>query len=275
VIASSRPRARAASPRSIERPRRPRSIDVGPPPRSTRKFASRPSARRVDARALFRADRPRPPPASLSSLARSRRVASPRQEFPKRDAALAAGKKDKVVAKAFKEGGKKGVEIEGAADTSGLTCFCTRMQNSAGDIILLEAAMEGMNAVPDPEDPEERKGCSGHISKLIISENEPEKKIAMVAYVTEEHKEKINAIEWMKSVCETDLGGGVGGTPDDASTDTWATCTAVEDTDKGFFYLKMKDNTLAAAIQYLRERGLFNDEEDDEDEENPAADFEW
>jgi hypothetical protein len=44
------------------------------------------------------------------------------------------------------------------------------MQNSAGDIILLEAAMEGMNAVPDPEDPEERKGCSGHISKLIISE---------------------------------------------------------------------------------------------------------
>jgi hypothetical protein len=28
---------------------------------------------------------------------------------------------------AFKEGGKKGVEIEGAADMSGLECFCTRM----------------------------------------------------------------------------------------------------------------------------------------------------
>ena len=73
--------------------------------------------------------------------------------------------------------------------------------------------MEGMNAVPDPEDPEERKGCSGHIAKLIISENEQEKKIAMVAYVPEDMKDKLNAIEWMKAVCETELGGGVGGAP--------------------------------------------------------------
>ena len=43
----------------------------------------------------------------------------------------------------------------------------------------------------------------------------------MVAYVTEEHKDKINAIEWMKSVCDTELGGGVGGAPDDASTALW------------------------------------------------------
>ena len=38
----------------------------------------------------------------------------------------------------------------------------------------------------------------------------------------------------------------------------------------------MKDNTLSAAIQYLRTKGLFNDEDsDDEMDENPAADFEW
>jgi len=36
-----------------------------------------------------------------------------------------------------------------------------------------------MNAVPDPDDPEERKGCSGRISKLIISENENTKSVAM------------------------------------------------------------------------------------------------
>ena len=198
------------------------------------------------------------------------------QEFPKRDAALAAGLSEKVVAKAFKEGGKKGVEIEGAADTSGLTCFCTRMLSSNGDIRLLEAAMEGMNAVPDPADPEERKGCSGAIAKLIISENEQEKKIAMVAYVPEKMKDQLDAIEWMKAVCDTDLGGGVGGSPDDSSTNVWATCTAVEDTDKGFFYLKMKDNTLGAAIGFLREKGLFQDDESDEEEgDNAAADFEW
>jgi hypothetical protein len=193
-----------------------------------------------------------------------------------RDAALAAGIKDKVVAKAFKEGGKKGVEIEGASDTSGLTCFCTRMTSSGGDTRLLCAAMEGMNSVPDPADPEERKGCSGRISKLIISEDEPGKRIAMVAYVTEEHKDKINAIEWMKSVCDTELGGGVGGAPDDSSTELLATCTVTENIEKDFYYLKMKDTTLTAAIQYLRERDLFvDDSDDDEDDENPAADFEW
>ena len=93
--------------------------------------------------------------ASSADAFLSRRFIPNSQTFPKKEAALAAGLSEKVVAKAFKEGGKKGVEIEGAADTSGLTCFCTRMQSSDGDIKLLEAAMEGMNAVPDPEDPEE------------------------------------------------------------------------------------------------------------------------
>jgi hypothetical protein len=216
------------------------------------------------------------PTMSAEPLADEPSRGEPTTVFPFRDAALAAGLKDKIVAKAFKEGGKKGVEIEGAADTSGLTCFCTRMISSNGDIRLLQAAMEGMNSVPDPEDPEERKGCSGAIAKLIISEDEPGKKIAMVAYVPEALKSQLNAIEWMKSVCETELGGGVGGAPDDSSTDTWATSTAVEDTSKDFFYLKMKDNTLNAAIAYLREKGLFQDDEDEEEEgDNAAADFEW
>jgi len=212
--------------------------------------------------------------ASSADAFPSRRFIPNSQTFPKKEAALAAGLSEKVVAKAFKEGGKKGVEIEGAADTSGLTCFCTRMQSSDGNIKLLEAAMEGMNAVPDPEDPEERKGCSGHIAKLIISENEKAGAIAMVAYVPEDMKDKLNAIEWMKSVCETDLGGGVGGAPDDSSTDVWATCTAVEDKEN-FFFLKMKDNTLSAAIGYLRDKGLFQDDDSDDEGDNAAADFEW
>ena len=187
---------------------------------------------------------------------------------------MASGLSEKVVAKAFKEGGKKGVEIEGAADTSGLTCFCTRMQSSDGKIKLLEAAMEGMNVVPDPADPEERKGCSGRISKLIISENEKAGAIAMVAYVAEDMKDKLNAIDWMKAVCETELGGGVGGAPDDDATDVWATCTAVEDKEN-FFFLKMKDNTLSAAIGYLRDKGLFQDDESEDEGDNAAADFEW
>ena len=163
------------------------------------------------------------------------------------------GLKRKDVAKVFKEGGKKGVEIEGAADMSGLTCFCTRIQNAKGEVKLLEVAMEGMNAIPDPSDEEERKGCSGKISKIIISESEEKGQIAMVAYVAEETKDKLNAKDWLQGVCDSDLGGGVGGTVDEGATDTWATVTCKEDKEK-FFFLKMKDNCLGAAIAYLRER---------------------
>ena len=57
---------------------------------------------------------------------------------------------EKEVAKVFKEGGKKGVEIEGAADMSGLTCFAHIQKQ--GEVALLGVAMEGMNAIPDPSD---------------------------------------------------------------------------------------------------------------------------
>merc|ERR1712100_807770 len=172
------------------------------------------------------------------------------KEFPKKDAAIAAGYKEKEVAKVFKEGGKKGVEIEGAADMSGLTCFCTRIQNAKGEVALLEVAMEGMNAIPDPSDEEERKGCSGHISKVLISESEEKGQIAMVAYVADQTKDKLNA------------------------TATWATVTSKEDKEN-YFFLKMKDNCLGAAIAYLRERDLFQDDSSSEEGDNPAADFEW
>lgn len=166
--------------------------------------------------------------------------------------------------------------INGAADMGGLEFFCTRIQAAEGNIDLLDCAMEGMNAVPDPDNSEERKGCSGHIGKLIISDSEKEKCVAMVAYVPEAQKGKINAMEWMKAVCDTDMGGGVGGEIMPGSDGAYARCVAREDPAKGFFFLKMKDNALSAAIQYLRAKGLFNDEDsDDELDENPAADFEW
>ena len=58
-------------------------------------------------------------------------------------------------------GRKKGVEIEGAADMSGLTCFCTRMQEAGDNLALLEVSMEGMNAIPDPSNEEEAQGLLG------------------------------------------------------------------------------------------------------------------
>ena len=70
--------------------------------------------------------------------------------------------------KIIKEGGKKGVEIEGASDMGGLDFFCTTMELPEGNIEYLELSMLAMNAEPDPE-AEDRKGCSGHIGKMIFS----------------------------------------------------------------------------------------------------------
>merc|ERR1719235_765185 len=65
---------------------------------------------------------------------------------------------EKKMAKIVKEGGKRGVEIEGAADMGGLQFFCTMMGDKMeGDLDLLIESMKAMNAKSDPSE-EERKG---------------------------------------------------------------------------------------------------------------------
>merc|ERR1719240_1012314 len=70
--------------------------------------------------------------------------------------------------KVVKEGGKRGVEIEGAADMGGLQFFCTSVDEPDGDMEMMMECMNAMNAKSDPKD-EERKGGSGHIGKMIFS----------------------------------------------------------------------------------------------------------
>ena len=67
----------------------------------------------------------------------------------------------------IKEGGKKGVEIEGAAEMGGLDFLCTTIESPEGDRSLLLTAMQAMNANADPL-AEERKGCSGFVGKMIF-----------------------------------------------------------------------------------------------------------
>ena len=70
--------------------------------------------------------------------------------------------------KVVKEGGKRGVEIEGAADMGGLQFFCTTVDEPGGDVDWLYETVRAMNAKSDPTE-EERKGGSGHIGKMVIS----------------------------------------------------------------------------------------------------------
>jgi len=107
--------------------------------------------------------------------------------------------KDKLK-KVVKEGGKRGVEIEGAADMGGLQFFCTSVDCPDGDLELLVESMKAMNKVCAPDE-EERKGCSGHIGKMIFSAGTEQ--LAVVAYVPEEKKDALSCKEWLETVLKS------------------------------------------------------------------------
>merc|ERR1711870_137921 len=89
---------------------------------------------------------------------------APKEKTPQE---LAEDRK-KQLKKVIKEGGKRGVEIECAADMGGLQFFCTSVDESQGDLEFLQECVKAMNAKSDPTE-EERKGGSGHIGKMVFS----------------------------------------------------------------------------------------------------------
>merc|ERR1719408_874386 len=137
----------------------------------------------------------------------------------------------KKLKKVQKEGGKRGVEIEGAADMGGLQFFCTSVEEPDGDVDLLIQCVEAMNAKSDPTE-EERKGGSGHIGKMVFSAG-PER-LAIVAYVPEEKQAELSCEEWLKKVVSMFSGGEVHSTAKDICTGSIPT-----DSDKGLFPLKI------------------------------------
>merc|ERR1712054_676504 len=74
-----------------------------------------------------------------------------KDEKKEEDPAEAKKKKLKAV---IKEGGKRGVEIEGAADMGGLQFFCTSVDGPEGDLELIAESMKAMNAKSDPSEEE-------------------------------------------------------------------------------------------------------------------------
>merc|ERR1712238_373426 len=105
----------------------------------------------------------------------------------------------KKLKKVLKEGGKRGVEIEGAADMGGLQFFCTSVDLPEGDLDMTVESMKAMNTKSDPTE-EERKGGSGHIGKMIFSCGVDQ--LAVVAYVPEEKQKDLDCGEWLKKVLD-------------------------------------------------------------------------
>lgn len=178
---------------------------------------------------------------------------------------------EKKLKKVQKEGGKRGVEIEGAAAMGGLMFFCTAVDEPEGDIDLLTECMTNMNKLSDPSE-EERKGGSGKIGKIILScvdEN-----LGLVAYVPSDKTEKCNAKEWLTHVCTMICDGPKNMEKmctlekcGDAEEKYYYRALCKKDGELGLFPIKMRDTAITEAYSYLKKRDLFPDGDDDEDDD--------
>jgi hypothetical protein len=169
-----------------------------------------------------------------------------------------AEERKKQLKKVIKEGGKRGVEIEGAADMGGLQFFCTSVDEPQGDTEMITECVKAMNAKSDPTE-EERKGGSGHIGKMVFSAGTD--KLAVVAYVPEEKQSEISCEEWLSAVLALQPGGKILEKAADV-------CLGIVPTnsDKNVFPLKIREPMILEANNYLRKRGLFPEDKDDSDE---------
>jgi len=165
----------------------------------------------------------------------------------------------KVLKKAIKEGGKRGVEIEGAADMGGLQFFCTNVEVPEGDVTLLMECTKAMNAKSDPTE-EERKGGSGHIGKMVFSAGLEQ--LAIVAYVPEAKQGELSCQEWLEKVVSVHSGGKIveGGAE-------YSVGVIPANHDKNIFPLKIREGLILEANNFLRKKGLFPEDDGDDDDE--------
>jgi len=140
----------------------------------------------------------------------------------------------------------------------GLQFFCTSVDQPEGDLELLEKCVEAMNAKSDPSE-EERKGGSGKIGKMVFSCGVEH--LAVVAYVPDEKQKDLSCEEWLGAVLATQ-GGEV--LKKGASISVGKVKANAE---KGVFPLKIREPMIREANDFLRKKGLFPEDNDDDDDE--------
>merc|ERR1712125_239805 len=126
-----------------------------------------------------------------------------------------------------------------------------------GDIEMLEESLKAMNAKSDPTE-EERKGGSGHIGKMIFSCGTDQ--LAVVAYVPEAKHKELNCAEWLEAVLKSQ-GGKVETKGKDISSGA-----VKANSDKGVLPLKIREPMILEANNFLRKKGLFPEDDSDDDE---------
>jgi len=158
----------------------------------------------------------------------------------------------------IKEGGKRGVEIEGAADMGGLQFFCTSVDTPDGDLDLVVTCVNAMNEKSDPTE-EERKGGSSAIGKMVFSAGTDQ--LAVVAYVQEAKQGELDCAEWLTKVLSVFNGVLVKGDKE------LSTGFVKADGDKNIFPLKIREPMILEANNFLRKLGLFPEDNGSDSDE--------
>merc|ERR1711912_203816 len=166
--------------------------------------------------------------------------------------------KKKKLKKVIKEGGKRGVEIEGAADMGGLQFFCTSVDEPNGDLEMMVESLKAMNAEAIPGE-EERKGCSGHIGKTIFSCGTEQ--LAVIAYVPEAKLSELSCEEWLAQTLSIFKGEIV------EKGEQICVGIVKADSNNNIFPLKIREPMILEANNFLRKKGLFPEDKDDDDDE--------
>lgn len=169
-----------------------------------------------------------------------------------------AEERKKKMKKVIKEGGKRGVEIEGAADMGGLQFFCTAVDEPEGDVDMALESVKAMNTESDPTE-EERKGGSGKIGKMVFSAGNEQ--LAIVAYVPEDKQAELSCEEWLNKVLAM-----YSGTQKSTAKD-YCTGVIATNADKNIFPLKIREGLILEANNFLRKKGLFPEDNGDSDDE--------
>mmetsp|Transcript_31967 Transcript_31967/g.92409 ORF Transcript_31967/g.92409 Transcript_31967/m.92409 type:complete len:313 (+) Transcript_31967:92-1030(+) len=190
---------------------------------------------------------------TLEDVKLSKREVRKLHEYKERDEKLSHDPvelKHKIVKQ---EGGKRGVEIESAADVGALHFFCTSVSEPDGDVNLLEESVHAMNAKSDLADLE-RKGGSDHIGKMVFSAGRDQ--LAIVVYVPKHRREEVNGEEWLQAVIGTYSGATIVKQHDGGI----CAATIPADADKDIVPVRLRVPLIRAANEFLRARGLFPQE---------------
>lgn len=155
--------------------------------------------------------------------------------------------KDAKQARVAKEASRVGKEISVNAKACGMSFFCTAVAEPEGDLDLLEQSLTAMN-----------RECAD-IGKMLFSAGIEQ--LVVLAYVPEalsgDGPGEVNCKHWLQEVARS-IGGDI-----HEQSGCYDSLLVLAGADA--FPIKLKEPGIMAAIHFLKGRGLFPDEEDDDE----------